>query len=86
MSNYSLNQDEDKLNSYIKENLNNVSNKMISNTNILVNEFKLLNGELKELIEIENELKNKESLNLNKKNELINLERKLNDNHQENNE
>ena len=78
--------DEEKLNSFIKDNVNSISQKMVENSNKLVDEFKILNGELKELMEIENELKHKEALNLNKKNELVNLERKLNDNNIENSE
>lgn len=86
MSNKNFDKDEINKNFLIKNNLNDVSNKMIENTTKLIDEFKLLNGELKELIEMENELKNKVSLNLNKKNDLINLERKLTENNIENNE
>lgn len=73
-------EDEININNFVKENLNATSEKMISKTNILFDDFKILNKELKELIELESELKQIESSNLNKKNELINLERKLNEN------
>ncbi len=86
MSYFSLQNNEKKTNDTIKNNLSKVTETMIENTNKLADEMKLINGELNELIEIENEIKQIESSNLNKKNELINLERKLNENKEENNE
>lgn len=72
--------EENRINSFIKEKLEPITAKMEEKTKLLIEEYKSLNSNLKEILEIENELKNKETLNLNRKNELINLERKLNEN------
>jgi hypothetical protein len=77
-----LKYEENRINSFIKDKLEPISLKMEEKTKLLIEEYKFLNNELKEILELENEIKNKETSNLKRQNELINLERKLNEKHE----
>jgi hypothetical protein len=74
---FSVKAKEKNINDFISIHLNQNAGKLITHSNELVNKFKSLNDELKELIQLEKDLKVKEMLTANKKVELLNLERRM---------
>jgi hypothetical protein len=74
---FSVKSKEKKLNDTLSLKLAPVGNKLIDRSTDLKEKFKNLNEELKEIIQMEKELKVREMLAANKKNELVNLERRM---------
>jgi predicted patatin/cPLA2 family phospholipase len=70
---------EKQVNDFIALNLNQNAGKLINQSTGLINKFKNLNEELKEIIHLEKDLKMKEMVTGNKLLELMNLERRLKD-------
>lgn len=69
-----------KLNNFVQHNLNkNIAEKLVNHSNSLVEKYKVLNEEMKCLMEIEKELKHKEILIKNKKFDLNSFEKKMKD-------
>ena len=68
---------EKQVNEYVASSLNQNAGKLINQSVGLVNKFKNLNEELKEIIQLEKDLKLKEIVSNNKQEELMNLERRL---------
>ncbi len=68
---------EKQVNDFIALNLNQNAGKLINQSSGLINKFKNLNEELKEIIQLEKDLKLKEMLSENKQIEMQNLEKKL---------
>jgi hypothetical protein len=65
------------VNDFISMSITPNADKLIDHSGILINKFKSLNDNLKEIIQMEKDLKVKEMLAANKKVELLNLERRL---------
>ncbi len=74
---FSIKSKEKMLNDFISVNLNPNADKLINHSTELITKFKSLNENLKEIIQMEKDLKIKEMLVSNKKVELLNLERRL---------
>lgn len=74
---FSVKSKEKMLNDFLAVNVNPSANKLINHSGDLINKFKTLNENLKEMIQMEKEVKVKEMLAANKKVELLNLERRL---------
>ena len=74
---FSVKSKEKLLNDFISINLNPTATKLTDQSAELINKFKSLNENLKEIIQMEKDLKVKEMLASNKKVELLNLERRL---------
>ena len=74
---FSVKAKEKKLNDTISLKLAPVGNKLIDRSNELKDKFKYLNEDLKEIIQMEKDLKVREMLAVNKQNELLNLEKRM---------
>ena len=70
---------EKQINDFIGLNLNQNAGKLINHSSGLINKFKNLNEELKEIIQLEKDIKMKEILSVSKELELQNFEKKLKD-------
>jgi len=70
---------EKQINDYIGLNLNQNAGKLINHSSGLINKFKNLNEELKEIIQLEKDLKIKENVSAIKELELQNFQKKLKD-------
>ena len=68
---------EKQVNEFIASSLNKNAGKLINQSSGLVNKFKNINEELKEIVLIEKDLKLKELVSNNKQTELMNLEARL---------
>ncbi len=74
---FSIKSKEKMLNDFISVNLHPEADKLINHSSELIVKFKSLNENLKELIQMEKDLKVKEMLVSNRKVELMNLERRI---------
>lgn len=79
MSSLNKDNEEIKLNQFIKINLNNPAEKLLSFSLTLVERNKILNEDSHKLIEIQKKLKLREIKNSNKKMELLILEKRMKD-------
>ena len=70
---------EKQVNDFIALNLNQNAGKLINQSSGLINKFKNLNDELKEIIHLEKDMKLKEVVTGNKLLDLMNLEKRLKD-------
>lgn len=70
---------EKQVSDFIALNLNQNAGKLINQSTGLINKFKNLNDELREIIYLEKDLKMKEAVTGNKLLELMNLEKRLKD-------
>ncbi len=70
---------EIKLNQFIKNNLNNPAEKLMSFSFTLVERNKIINEDFLKLIEMKKNLKLKEIINSNKRKELLILEKRMKD-------
>ena len=70
---------EKQINDYIGLNLNQNAGKLVNHSSGSINKFKNLNEELKEIIQLEKDLKIKENVAANNELELQNFEKKLKD-------
>jgi hypothetical protein len=78
LSSSQLQEKEKRINDFIEEKLNiNVAQKLTGRSYYLLDKYKSMNEELKEIIQLEKDLKLREMLTNNKKIELLNLERRL---------
>jgi hypothetical protein len=74
---FSIKSKEKMLNDFISVNITPNADKLVNHSGNLIIKFKSLNDGLKEIIQMEKDLKVKEMLAANKRVELLNLERRL---------